>query len=345
MVSNFSIKYAIVCRDNDLAWWSRERSVDFLVDGKKITKENCILISENFLNENYQYTGRPLHERKITHVLEQRNPMIHHGLFWLGLRIKYPMLRHAIFAMEVGRSATLRNSFLKCIGIQSWFWSYSVNMSFMWGKKEEYFKNLNYDHYICWNQQQAEAMREAGCTGQFHIVGPIFTENHQRATEPEGIYFYDTSFPNEYTTTEDYILFLKDILKVKRRSPEEKVFLKLKRPLFPGQASQVDVPYAEWNNIKTYTAKWEDPDEQVTELFKRLKDSGVNILNPSYNNDWILFNAKEIIAMPYSSIVLEASALGVPARWWCTERDPRDYTPALKMSGASVFRELLTNEC
>jgi hypothetical protein len=337
---NPNILYAIVARDNDLAWWIPNRSLDFLVDGKTITVENTIIIADDPIDPRYETTGCPDDQRKIKRVAEKRTG--NRLAWWWNLKRKYPNLRHCIFSMSVGRAARARNILLRVLGIKSWFWSYSCNMAFMCGEPETYFANLNYDHYVCWNQQQVDAMKAAGCTGEFHVTGPLFTEYAaRRRTGGGGTYFFDTSFPNKYTSAEDYIAFLNDIIDYKACNYEKEVYLKLKRPLFDGQAHQVDVPYAEWHRMDEYHIDLGKYESNIRWLFYRLKKAGVRILLPSEDMDEILCKADEIIAMPYTSVVLEAIALGIPARWWNTDKTPADYVPWQQPDGIGRFRLLL----
>lgn len=344
---NSKIRFAINCRDNDLAWWYPHRSIDFLVDGKTITGENTILIAENPVDPQYETTGTPAKFRAIPTIAEKRPRFLPHPLWWIYLRIKYPKLESVVFGLSTGRGAIWRNKFLNVCGIRTWFYSHSGNWPNMFGiKTHNYFQGLNYSDYIVWDRRQADFLIDNGCNlnGEFHVVGPLFTEYaaRNRSDNPSGMYFYDTSFNNGITTSEEYLAFLKYVEMFKWEHPDRQVHLKLKNPLFPGQADQVDVPYSRWGEIPTYTVKWSDPDGKIRKQFCRLEKVGIRILLPSSDNDDILCIADEIIAMPYTSIVLEAAALGIKTEWWgSSQQDPKRYLHFKDCDGIRRFREAL----
>ena len=327
------IRYAINCSDNDLGWWYDGRCIDWLVDGKTLTNDNTILIAEHPLSHYYgQYDPE---SRTITTPIIQRPKWLHSGLWWLYIRVRYPLLRHVIFCNTVGWATTLRNKVIKYLGFVTWFYLYSANTGDMFGdEKSEHFANMNYAHYLCWHKQQQDYFQKNGAEGTFHIVGVPFAdipfrERTAKTVKPGVVVFYDTSFPNKYTSTEDYKKFLEYIIEYKRMRPLEDVYLKLMKPMLPGMAERDNTPYADWDaGIENYTCNWEDtPNGDIKRLLLELPSKGITILKPSYSNNTILKEAGFIIAMPYTSIVLEAVACGCLAVWWNGNKFPQDYVP------------------
>jgi len=355
-----SVKYAINCYDNDLGWWFPHRTVDWLVDGTILTRENTILIAEHPLHPYYQLSGMA-RGRGIEKVSEIRPRWMLPWIWWHLLKRKYPDLKHVIFCNTFGRQTYYRNLTLHYMGIQTWLYFHSANTLDMWFPpnnipKITLLQHLNYHHILCWHEQQKRLVRyhtePCGIKTLYHIVGAPFADWAQQRRNEETVdknlvAFFDTSFGNGLTSSEMYARFLNDVILYKKQHPEKRVCLKLKKPLFPAQASACDVPFHLWPDremIRDYTVPWQDTENQdIKRAFVEMKASDITIEYPESHVNYFLTGASEIIAMPYTSVVIEALAAGCPARWWGVEREMDQYIPFRDGMVGDRIRQLLNS--
>jgi polysaccharide biosynthesis PFTS motif protein len=187
--------------NNDLRYYAKNRSVDFLIDNKIIKNDDVIFIAEEKLDTIYELLlashGRHLiYLKRIPQSIDELklflsfiiegcnytlNPkkIVWYAL-WKQLLTRYP-IKHFVVYNDLTSLQNIRQKAMENSGCETWFYAHSANYAHNFTTdgtipKMEVHKNLNYDHLILWNHHQMQyyLSQDGSNFKNIHIIGCLW---------------------------------------------------------------------------------------------------------------------------------------------------------------------------
>ena len=160
-----NIQVAFRCYGSD---WGMHRGhgsrrIDWMIDGINLNKDNVIFVIDSTISKEYRTALKSKYQTYDAYTLTMSNKRWHRFL-------EYWQPKHFVSYNDFHPRHRERNKIFREHGVQSWFYSHSVNLP-----KEGYlpWKNLHYDHLVLWNETDAAQFDGPFC--QKHILGPLFS--------------------------------------------------------------------------------------------------------------------------------------------------------------------------
>lgn len=236
-------------------------------------------------------------------------------------------IRHFITHADFGIGHVGRNIALHQAGVQTWYFSDSMNhiVSFQEDKKirmrHPFWTYLYYDHFVTWNGALAQYFQEhPGSFKETHVVGCIWSEHIQEKSRSRSeiastdlknlddfyvLSCFDSTYSrNGRTSYEEGIAFAEHLLKLIDECPDIYIILKEKKD----------------RNLH-YTL---DPvlGPKLLEIYNRMSSHPrVKICSNQVDASELISMSDMVVSFPFTSTTFEALSTNKPAVW----HDPAGY--------------------
>jgi len=179
----------IRCYKGDRGFIHHDRSIDFLVDGDKIKKEDVIFCIESPIDYEDELKKRGYEYVKMWELARHIIPSDFIGTPLWGLRAIYTHLTWRVFCRfyaidhyVVYNDFTpwhkVRNKVLKSFHVETWYYIHSTNNIDRYGVAmsdiDTIFKGMEYDHMIVWGQVDKHFENIGVSIGQYHKLGCLW---------------------------------------------------------------------------------------------------------------------------------------------------------------------------
>ena len=245
---------------------------------------------------------------------------------WLHV-LKNIELRHFITHCDFGISHIGRNIALSQSGVQTWYFTDSMNHGCNWktehnknGMRHPFWTYLNYDHFVTWDEFLARYFKEhPGCLKNTHIAG-CFWSGHikeRRGVEKKKtgsgrgahagflLAVFDSTYSrNGITSYSEGVAFAKHILRLADDYPDMHIFLKEKK--------------------QRGIHKTLDPvlGPRLLDIYRRMDSHPrITICSDREDASELIAISDMIISFPFTSTTFEALSVDMPAVW----HDPLGY--------------------
>lgn len=317
-------KFAIRVYSTDLAFVKTKRTIDFLLDGKTITRENTVFIAEDAISDDYrnEFSRRyydlveikkiPLRELMtpslIKAVLTLNNNNIlraYEEAAWNAI-LKKISFDHFICYNDTSPAHVFRNRVLKQHGVVTWYYNHSSDYAYLYekgdgkvpyplyDKDKEIYQNLEYDRMICWNRNQEEFFKKLGSRiGEYIITGCLWSQHiEKKKSRPATIGVFDTSVKGDQlpNTEKDMTKFYDGVIRLKTDYPEYRFIVKTKNVI--------------------------EPSAHLRDIYDDLVKRNVFTISKDLEPSSVIEDSAIIICAPFTSIAVEAMEAGIPAIYY-----------------------------
>jgi len=345
-----SYKYGVSIISPTRQLVGNKRGPDFIVDNKNIHDRDIIYFSLCTLNEEQKNRLRklksdifyPFNKYSISsHILEwvwffwiflkyecfKKSSFVNEayaGLIeyfrWKKIMTKLN-IRHFVTHCDFGTQHIARNIVLKQYGVQTWYFTDSMNFGVNFAQSEgindkchPFWTYLYYDHFVTWSKLLSDYFdSHPGAFENHHIIGCLWADNINGLAEPkkEGnnnkftIAAYDSTFSrNGITSYDEGIAFAQHLLKLADECPDIEITLKEKKtrsihfkldPILGPMLLALYDEMATRSNVKMYK-DYEDASD-------------------------LMSIADLVVSFPFTSTTFEALSVNKPAIW----HDPLGY--------------------
>ena len=351
-----------------------ERGPNFIIDNNKILTEDVVFFplvdltgdQKNKLAEMYgEVYLAPKAGRFFSHFKEWKK------LFWLAIKKNFLRngeevkvacvaffnyfkwlkvmeaisIRHFITHCDFGIGHVGRNLALNQAGVQTWYFSDSMNFGCNLQDKNEknsmrhpFWTYLNYDHFVTWNTFLAQYFKDhPGPSKQSHIVGCLWSGyiKEKNIAKEQMVKFnlinrendfiivvFDTSYSrNGFTSYTEGIAFANHILKLADDFAGIQIFLKEKKDrsfhkiLDPINGPKLANFYCKMNSHNRISI--------ISDKVDRVIGSNEKTINESSKVDTseLISAADMVVSFPFTSTTFETLSANKPAIW----HDPMGY--------------------
>jgi polysaccharide biosynthesis PFTS motif protein len=323
-------RFAIRVYSTDLGFTQTRRNIDFLLDGRDITRENTVFIAEDAISDQYreefQRRGYDLLEIKkipwwrlvtlplTTSVLtfdKDRILRAYEEAAWEFV-LKQVSFDHLICYNDTSPAHRFRNAVLNRHGILTWYYNHSSDYAYLYEKDDddgkdgrtmpyplyekdkEIYKGLEYDRMICWNEKQVDFFKKLGCRiGEYIVTGSLWSQHIGRKKEyQKKIGVFDTSIKDDQlpNTETDIARFYEGIIRLKSSFPEYEFVMKPKNLV--------------------------EPSLQLKKIYSELKKRDIFTIPKGQEPSTVIGESAVIICAPFTSIAVEAREAGIPAVYY-----------------------------
>jgi len=347
-IKSYKYGVAIISPARQLA--HNGRGPDFIVDNKNIHDRDMIYFPLCTLNEEQKNRLRKL-KSDIFYPFNKYNVSSHIlewvWFFWIFLRYEYfkkasfvneayavlveyfrwqeimtkVKIKHFVTHCDFGIQHIARNIALKQSGVQTWYFTDSMNFminlaqsEYNKDKRHPFWTYLYYNHFVTWSRLLSDYFGSHPETFEnHHIIGCLWADNINGLAEPkkEGnnnkftIAAYDSTFSrNGITSYDEGIAFAQHLLKLADECPDIEIILKEKKtrsihfkldPILGPMLLALYDEMATRSNVKIY---------------KDYEDASA-----------LMSNSNLVISFPFTSSTFEALSANKPAIW----HDPLGY--------------------
>jgi len=259
---------------------------------------------------------------------------------WLHV-LKDIKLRHFITHCDFGISYIGRNIALSQAGVQTWYFTDSMNHGCHWktednknGMRHPFWTYLNYDHFVTWDEFLARYFKEhpgrlknthiAGCFWSGHIKERRGVEKKKTGSGRDAhagflLAVFDSTYSrNGMTSYAEGVAFAKHILRLADDYPDVHIFLKEKK--------------------QRGVHKTLDPvlGPRLLDIYRRMDSHpSITICSDREDASELIAISDMIISFPFTSTTFEALSINKAAIW----HDPMGYyrnTPYAEVGGITT---------
>lgn len=337
---------------NTRQFYRNKRGPDFIVDGKKILSKDVVYLSDMALkkcqkSDLARFSGQIFFLPKpwecwdglqawaravmvfcsfnIFHIADELLciAVSYFKYFSWKNALRKISLKHFITHCDFGLAHISRNIVLKQAGIQTWYYTDSMNFGSIFenpvaGQKilHPFWVYLRYDHLVTWDNFIIEFFdRHQGRFAHKHVVGCLWSSHNcsyapdsfmkkiflkiKEAGSPFLITVFDSSYSkNSITSYQEGILYAKHILKIAEEIPDAFILFKEKKERFYHKAFD-----SEFGPL-------------LIELYNRMaKHPRIVFLAAEYDSSKAIAHSWLVISFPFTSTTYEALSINKPAIW------------------------------
>lgn len=343
--------------NHDLSFYTPRRRIDFLVDNKKITKDDILFLIEEDIHEDYkkwfaQMGYETINMRGVTSITSK----IHFDNY----------IQYNIFS----RNQAIKNRIYKMRGVNTWYFAHAGNTADLFTQDnsiprvDSYVKELYTSNFAVWNQRMKDFYQRQSPKGvkNYHIIGCPWSEHvedvwrsGENKTLERAKKKWDASGfkPSKIITVFDTtvragfelgsIEFGFEFLNhIKNDIMREDVGIMFK------------VKNCTSKSILKYPLSYEMLPKELDDLYMKFADHRQCYMEYDLESatEEFIAAADYVYAAPFSSTVLEAGGAGVPAGWYTppkysttyyTQATDREICPFEDGKGITRFRNLILN--
>ncbi len=340
--SNYKYAFALNSPSRQLA--DNKRGPDFLIDGHKILKEETVCLPLVPLTESQEkklgHLGLPIHrvpsiKRNFTHFYLWKgltNQILNRPLYMLvdlvnqsahalaeylrWKRIAEEIsIRHFIAAAEFGIAHIARNIALHECGVETWYFTDSMNLSFNFIENGGEFRGrhpfwayLCYDHFVTWSKAISDYYADhPQCLKKRHVVGCLWAQHVGKPKElgTNGmaklftIAVFDTTYTrNGVTSYEEGIRFAQDLITLVSECRDIRLLIKEKK------------------DKKIHRLFDPERSHALLELYEEMeRHPRVEIYGDGEDASRLVSLSDLVISFPFTSTTFEALSVGKDALW------------------------------
>ena len=352
--------------------WKNKRGPDFIIDNEEILPSEVVYFPQMILKKNQQEILGKL-PGEVHHLPKAGRFFSHYpqwkGLFCLGVKQKIlrnseelmtasnaffnyfrwqsvmeaVTIQHFITHSDFGISHLGRNLALSQAGVQTWYFTDSMNFGGNFksgnnGMKHPFWTYLHYDHFVTWDDFLAEYFKShptsfkkihvVGCFWSEHIKGRDKETNQLAAsslTNLEGSFIiaaFDTTYSkNGVTSYTEGIRFAEHLLQLADDLPDIHIYLKEKKDrnihsiLDPINGPKLLKLYYEMNSHPRISVD----SSQVDKIM--INNEKIPAGSLKLDASELISAADIVVSFPFTSTTFEALSANRPAIW----HDPLGY--------------------
>lgn len=233
-----------------------------------------------------------------------------------GVSIRH-FITHADFALTyIGRNIALKEA-----GVETWYFTDSANLGYMFCEQDEcrmhhpFWTYLNYDHLVTWHDCIAEFHQDhPGSFDQTHVVGCLWSDHVQSQSESRAsatffdfsvlnntyvLSCFDSTFSiNGKTSYQEGITFAMHLVQLADENEDVQIFLKEKKD----------------RRIHEVLDPQNGP--KLIEVYDRMdKHPRIKMFSNQIDASELISAADMVISFPFTSTTVEALSANRPAIW------------------------------